>query len=236
MSLPRVDQPLFELTVPSTGQKVLFRSFLVKEEKILLVAQESNSDVDMIRAMKQVVNNCVQDASFDIDRIATFDLEYMFLKIRAKSVNNIIKVSYRDNEDGEVYEFEIDLDKIELEMPENVEKNLKVGKNVGITMKYPPSSIVEKMREFDNEIDLMTFFVINCIDTIYDEDTIYDTKEYTEEQLTEFLDSLPVEAFDKIKDFFETTPKLYHKLEYKNKNGNDRVIELKNIKDFFMWG
>lgn len=234
--LPKIDQPLFDLTIPSSGAKVEFRPFLVKEEKLLLIAQESNSDTDMIRAMKQVVNNCVQDADFNIDRITTFDLEYMFLKIRARSVNNIITVSYRDNEDNQIYKFEIDLDAIELEMPKDVNKTVKVGTNIGITMKYPSASIVDKIREFENEIDLMTFFIVNCIDTIYDEEEVYDAKDHSDEELAKFLDELPVEAFDKIKDFFETMPKLYHKLEYVNKEGNKRTIELKNIKDFFMWG
>lgn len=236
MNLPKIDQPTFDLTIPSTGKKVLFRPFLVKEEKLLLIAQESDSDVDMIRAMKQVVNNCVVDADFDINRITTFDLEYMFLKIRARSVNNIITVSYRDNEDEQIYEFEIDLDGLELEMPKDVEKVVKVGTNVGITMKYPSASIIEKIREFENEVDLMTFFIINCIDTIYSDEEVFDARDHSDEELAQFLDNLPVDAFDKIKDFFETMPKLYHKLEYTNKNGNVRKIELKNIKDFFMWG
>lgn len=234
--LPKIQQPLFDLVIPSTEEKVMFRPFLVKEEKILLIAQEANSDVDMIRAMKQVVNNCVQDASFNIERITTFDLEYMFIKIRAKSINNIVTVSYRDNEDHEIYEFQIDLDEIELEMPKDVEKNVKVGTNVGLTMKYPGANLVDKLREFDNEVDLMTFFIANCIDTIYNDEEIFDARDHTEEELSEFLDELPVEAFDKIKDFFNAMPKLYHKLEYTNKLGNVRMIELKNIKDFFMWG
>jgi hypothetical protein len=234
--LPKIDQPLFDLKVPSTGETVMFRPFLVKEEKLLLIAQESGNDTDMIRAIKQIVNNCIQDEGFKIDRCTTFDLEYMFLKIRAKSVNNIITVSYRDNEDGKVRDFEINLDHIEIEMPKNVEKNVKVGKNVGITMKYPPASIIDQIREFENEVDLMTFFIVNCIDTIYDDEEIHHSYDHTYEELAEFLDSLPVDAFDKIKDFFQTMPNLQYKIEYDNDNGNKRTIELNNIKDFFMWG
>jgi hypothetical protein len=103
-------------------------------------------------------------------------------------------------------------------------------------MKYPPASIIDQIREFENEVDLMTFFIVNCIDTIYDEEEIHHSYDYTYEELAEFLDSLPVDAFDKIKDFFQTMPNLQYKIEYDNDNGNKRTIELNNIKDFFMWG
>lgn len=234
MPLPKIDQPLFDATIPSSGRKIVFRPFLVKEEKLLLIAQQGES-MEMVRAIKQVLQNCIQD-DIDIDDLTTFDLEYLFLKLRAKSVNNIAKLAYRDNEDDKVYEFEVDLDTIEVTFSENIETKIKITDTVGITMKYPSASITDKMGEFENEVQLMTFFVTNCIDTVYDEENVYLLSDYTDQEIAEFLDSLNVATFEKIRNFFESMPRLYHKIEYQNSLGNTRTIELTNIRDFFMWG
>ena len=237
MSLPKITQPIFDATVPSTKKKVEFRPFLVKEEKILLIAQQSSNDGEIIRAVKQILNNCITSPGFNIDDLTTFDLEYLFLKLRARSVNNIVKLSYRDTEDEEVYDFELDLDTIEITYPEEaINPNITITDTVGMTMKYPSSSITDKMGTFENEIELMTFFIINCIDTIYDADEVYIASEYSNTEITEFLDGLDVGTFDKIRKFFEAMPKLYHKFEYTNKLENKRVVELTNLRDFFMWG
>jgi hypothetical protein len=235
MPLPKIDQPLFEVIVPSTKKKILFRPFLVKEEKLLLISQQGGEDTEVIRAIKQILRLCVQDEDFDVDKLTTFDLEYLFLKLRAKSVNNIVKLSYRDNEDGKIYNFELDLDTIEIAIPENVNSQIDVSENISMIMKYPSASITDKLQQFDNEVDLMTFFIINCIDTILTEDEIFPAADYSTQDLEEFLDQLPVSSFEKIREFFENMPKLYHKIDYTNSEGNDRSIELNNLKDFFMW-
>lgn len=235
MPLPKIDQPLFDMTIPSTGKKVMFRPFLVKEEKILLIAQQSGNDSEIIRAIKQILNSCIQE-DLDIDSLAIFDLEYMFLKLRSRSVNNVVKLSYRDTEDGELYNFELDLDTIEVKMPKTVNSKIEINDAVGMTMKYPSASITDRMKDFENEVDLMTFFIVNCIDTIYDEDNVYVANEFSEEEITEFLDGLDVKSFEKIREFFESVPRLYHKIEYTNSIDNKRTIELTSLKDFFMWG
>jgi hypothetical protein len=235
MPLPKIDQPLFEVIVPSSKKKILFRPFLVKEEKLLLISQQGGEDTEVIRAIKQILRLCVQDEDFDVDKLTTFDLEYLFLKLRAKSVNNIVKLSYRDNEDGKTYNFELDLDTIEVDIPENLNSQINVSDNISMIMKYPSASITDKLQQFDNEVDLMTFFIINCIDTILTEDEIFPAADYSTQDLEEFLDQLPVSSFEKIREFFENMPKLYHKINYTNSEGNDRSIELNNLKDFFMW-
>jgi len=232
MALPKIDQPLFDLIIPSTGKKIAFRPFLVKEEKILLIAQ-SGGDGEIIRAIKQIINNCVIE-DINVDDLATFDLEYMFLKLRAKSVNNLIKLSYRDNEDDELYDFEVDLDTIEVEIPKDINSKIKINETVGMTMKYPSAGISDKISEFENEVELLTFFITNCIDTIYDEETVYVANDYSAKDLNEFLDSLDVSTFDKIREFFEKIPKMRHTINYTNKLGNERTIELSSIRDFFM--
>ena len=235
MPLPKIDQPLFDMTIPSTGKKILFRPFLVKEEKILLIAQQSENDSEIIRAIKQILNACIQE-DLDIDSLAIFDLEYMFLKLRARSVNNVVKLSYRDIEDGELYDFELDLDTIEVKMPEVINSKIEINDTIGMTMKYPAASITDRMKDFENEVDLMTFFIVNCIDTIYDEDNVYVASEFSEAEITEFLDGLDVMSFEKIRQFFESVPRLYHKIEYTNSIESKRTIELTSLKDFFMWG
>ena len=235
MPLPKIDQPLFDMVIPSTGKKVAFRPFLVREEKILLIAQQSGNDSEIIRAIKQILNNCFVD-DIDLNTFAIFDLEYAFLKLRAKSVNNVVKLSYRDTEDDEVYNFELDLDTIEIEMPKTVNSKIEITKDVGMTMKYPSASITDRMKEFDNEVDLMTVFIVNCVDTIYDDENVYVADDFSEEEISEFLDGLDVKTFELIREFFESVPRLYHKIEYTNKVGNERSIELSSLKDFFMWG
>ena len=129
MALPKVNIPIIELTIPSIKKLVKFRPFLVREEKILLIAQQSGSDTDILNALKQIINNCVQEPNFDVDDLTTFDLEYMFLKIRAKSVENIVKLKYFDHEDEKTYEVDVDLDKIEVEFdPKNNKKIRKSTK------------------------------------------------------------------------------------------------------------
>jgi hypothetical protein len=235
MPLPKIDQPLFDMTIPSTGKKIIFRPFLVKEEKILLIAQQSGNDSEIIRAIKQILNNCIQD-EIDLDTFTIFDLEYAFLKLRARSVNNVVKLAYRDTEDDEVYNFELDLDTIEIEMPEKINSKIVITDEVGMTMKFPSASITDNMTDFDNEVDLMTFFIVNCIDTIYDEEKVYVANDFSEKEISEFLDGLDVKSFEKIREFFESVPRLYHKIEYTNSIGNERSIELTSLKDFFMWG
>ena len=235
MPLPKIEQPLFDMIIPSTGKKIVFRPFLVKEEKILLIAQQGGNDTDIIRAIKQILNNCIQD-DIDIDSLAIFDLEYMFLKLRSKSVNNVVRLSYRDTEDEQVYDFELDLDTIEIDMPENINSKIDITENVGMTMKYPSASITDRMKDFENEVDLMTFFIVNCIDTIYDEENVYVASEFSEKEISEFLDGLDVKTFEKIREFFENVPRLQHIITYNNALGNVRTIELSSLKDFFMWG
>lgn len=235
MSLPKVQKPLFELFVPSMNKSVKARPFVVREEKILLTAQQSGNEKDIILAIKQVLTNCIAD-EFDVDDLATFDLEFMFLKLRARSVNNLIEVSYRDNEDNKVYDFSIDLDEVDLKMNEKVSNIIKVDDNVGIKMKYPSVTILDNVPETEDAGDVVEYLIKSCIDQIFDEENVYPVGDHTDEELNEFLDSLDIETFNKIREFFDNLPQMYHKLEYTNANGNVRTIELTTLSDFFIWG
>lgn len=235
MTLPKLDKPLFELTVPSTNTLVKFRPFTVKEEKILLMAQQSGTEKDIILAIKQVLNNCAAVSTFNVDDLATFDLEYMFLKLRAKSVNNVIEVSYRDNEDDKIYDFEIDLDEVEMLTKPDVSNIIHVTDSVGIKMKYPSVTIIDDAPTNTSGAELVEYLVRKCIDSIFDEETVYPAKDYTVSDLTEWLDSLDVETFGKIREFLDNLPQMYYKIEYKNSLGNERKIELTTLSDFFTW-
>lgn len=234
--LPKIKHPTFEFVIPSTKKKETFRPFLVKEEKILLLAKSSEDKIDILRALKQVINNCAISSNFDIDKLAIFDLEYLFLKLRSVSVNNIAKVAYQDNEDQQIYEFDIDLNTIEVKFPEKSEQNIKVTKDIIIKMKYPSVTILDDRGIVEANDDSYFDLVLKCIDKVFDGEEVYDVQSSTKEELEEFLDQLSTPAFNKIQNFMSEMPKLYHELEYVNKNGNLRKIELSSLTDFFTLG
>ena len=234
--LPKIDKPLFEMLNPSTGKQMKFRPFVVKEEKILLTAQQSGIEKEIILAIKQVLQNCAADPQFDVDTLTTFDLEYMFLKLRARSVNNMIEVSYRDLEDEKVYDFQIDLDKVEMLQPSDKSNNISVTDEIGIIMKYPSVTILDDAPENITAAELVEYLVCHCIDSIYDAENVYPAKDYTMEEISEFVENLDTESFGKIRDFFDSLPQMYYKIEYTNSLGNQREIELTTLSDFFTWG
>jgi len=236
MALPKIKFPTYELTIPSTKKKETFRPFLVREEKILLMAKQSEDPTEMFRAIKQVVNNCAIDTNFDVDKLTIFDMEYIFLRIRAFSVNNIVKVSYRDNEDQQIYEFEIDLNKVDVKFPENVNNIIKITEETGLRMKYPSAILFNDTEFFQSGDDSFYELIIRCIDTIFDGDDLYNPADYTKEDIEEFLNQVGVNTYQEIVKFMENTPKLNHTLEYTNSSGTPRTIELTTLTDFFTLG
>ena len=236
MAMPQFDKPLFKLKVPSTDKEYKFRPFLVKEEKILLLAQESGDISEIVEAIKQIIHNCIQDDKFDVNKLATFDLEYIYLKLRAKSVNNMIEVSYRDLEDEKRYDFKANLDDIEMVINENHSNKIKINENSGIIMKYPQVNIAKENLSTEDAIATMNVLLRNCIDYVYVDDTVYAADEQTIEELNDFIDSLDVNVYLEMQEFLSTMPQLTHELKYQNSLGNERVIVLRGLQDFFSWG
>ena len=234
MSLPKLQYPINTINVPSLNKNHKFRPFLVKEEKLLLMARESQNPADTLLSIKQIVNNCSLD-KLDVNKLAIFDLEYIFLKLRAISIDNIVKVSYRDNEDKEVYEFEIDLNDIKITFPKKPEDTIAITKNAGIKMKYPQATLYDDEKFLSLEKDYFFELIIRCIDTIYEGDTIYNPKDYTHQELSDFIDGLDVKTFESIQQYLLNVPKIEHVINYKNKLGNDRQIILNSLNDFFTW-
>lgn len=231
MQLPKIQTPIFNIEIPSLNKTKKFRPFLVKEEKILLLAQQGDND-DLLDAVKQIINNCCLE-DINILSLASFDLEYIFLKLRARSVNNLVELKYRDKEDNKIYTFEVDLDNVKVTYDENHSNKIKINDHYTMLMKYPGIDLPEQIKTVAQE-DSFYKMIACCIDKVYDENQIFLLSEYSIDEVKEFIDNLDVPTFEKIQNFFNTMPKISHKLEYVNANGTPRVIELQGIKDFFM--
>ena len=232
--LPKIDVPIFTVRLLSEDKPVRFRPFTVKEEKLLLMALQADDEDAVLKTIKQVINNCLV-SDIDIDKLPMFDIEYLFLQLRSVSVNNIVKVSYRDNEDNEIYDFDVDLSKIEVIIPK-VEKKSMVDKNVGILMRYAPASIVDEMDFTKIENDLLFDIILKCIDSIFDKEDVYDPATYTKEELESFLDNCGIKVLEKIQEFLQNAPRMKYEIDYTNKNGNSRKIVLDSLTDFFTLG
>lgn len=234
-NLPKIEYPIHKIKIPSLKKEYPFRPFLVKEEKLLLMSKESENASDTLSAIKQIINNCCLDRKLDINKLAIFDLEYIFLKLRAISVNNVVKVTYKDNEDEKLYNFEINLDQIQIKYPDKIDNNIKITDNSGIVMRYPSAALYDDQEFLNLEKNYMFELIIRCIESIYYEDQIYLCKDYKKEELIDFLDSLDIKTFEKIQTFLVNVPKMEYVINYKNSMGNDREIILNSLNDFFSW-
>lgn len=234
-SLPRIDYPIYNIEVPSLKKKYTFRPFLVKEEKLLLMAKESQNTTDILGAIKQIITNCLLDNRLDIDKLAIFDLEYIFLKLRAASVDNMVKVAYKDTEDNQIYEFDIDLNEIKVKYPEKIENNIKITDKTGLIMKFPSVTLYDDSDFLNLEKEYLFELIIRCIDKIYQNDEIYEAKDFTKEEIGSFLENLDIKTFEAVQKFLLSVPKLEHEINYKNSNNNDRKIVLSSLSDFFTW-
>lgn len=234
MALPKLTHPMFDVVIPSTKKKTKIRPMLVKEEKILLMAKTGEDANEILSAVKQVVNNCIVDSDINIDKLALFDIEYLFVKIRSISVSNVSKVSYRDNQDDKIYDFEVDLEKVEVKFPETIEMSFSITESTGIIMKYPDAALYSDKEFLESPVEkVVDLLILRCIDKIYDGDKMLDPKNFAEKELVEFVDNLDVNTYDKLRKFFNSLPTLYYKIEYKNELGNDRSIEMISLTDFF---
>ena len=237
MALPKIEVPTYELTLPSEDKKIKYRPFLVREEKILYIAMETGQNKEMINALKDVVGACTFDV-LNVDRLPIFDVEYLFLQIRAKSVSEITKFRTICPDDGKTYvETEVDLTKVEVQVDDEHTNRimLESGRNLGLVLKYPTLKNYDVGRGLDNiEIDKVFNILIDCIDHIFEGDKIYPAKDTSKQELKEFIEGLPQDAFTKIKSFFDTMPKLKHEIEVTNPNTNvTSKIVLTGIADFF---
>lgn len=230
-----IQHPVFEDIIPSTNKKVTYRPFLVKEEKILLMAQQSENVNDKIAAIKQVVNNCVTTKGFDVDKLMIFDIEYLFLKIRGNSVNNIITVNYKDAEDGKVYTLEVDLNNIQINFNPDHNNKIELDGVTTLVLNYPGMKLPDSVVNAKNENEAFLELVKSCLKQLYQEDSLHDFEDLSEEEKDNFLNEMTLDNFEKIKKFFETMPRLKYDIEYTNSLGHARKITLETLEDFFMF-
>lgn len=233
MALPKLASAKYELTVPSTGEQVEYRPFLVKEEKMLLMAQSQGDEKDMIRAVETLVDSCTF-GKVDVKKLPLFDLEYMFLNIRAKSVGEKVELNLTCPDDGETkVPVQIDLTKIEVVKSPNHVTDIKISDNIGMVLDYPKISIMGKLN-MKNEGDSVFQVIKSCIAQIYDEENVYSKADIEDKDLDDFIDSMSHSQFEKVQEFFNTMPKLKHTVKIKNpKTGVESDIELEGLNSFF---
>lgn len=236
MGLPKVLHPTFSLVLPSTKQTIHFRPFLVREEKILLIAQASEDKSDIVKAIKQVVQNCIIEDDIDVNEFTTFDLEYFFIKLRSKSVQNIVKLSYKDREDGKVYDVEVDLETVQVKENTNVSNKIELSPTSGIMLRYPKVSISDEVEAISDPVEFNFAIIEACIDCVYDGDNVYKLKDFTKEEVKEYINNLDVKTYQSIQAFIDAMPTIEHALSYTNSKGREVRIVLRTITDFFSLG
>jgi len=236
MALPIIETPTYELTLPSADVKVKYRPFLVKEEKILLMASESGSQKDMIQAIKDIVSACTFN-EINASTLPIFDLEYLFLQIRAKSVGEISKFKMLCPDDKETYvETEIDLSKVEVQVDDKHTNKIIIDKtrNLGVVFTYPTVDTVSVGEDLKADSKTLFKVLTNCIDHIFEGDKTYPAVDQTKEELDQFVEGLTQKQFDEFRKFFETMPKLKHEVEIENpKTKVKSKVTLQGIQDFF---
>ena len=237
MALPVLETNTFELTLPSSDVKVKYRPFLVKEEKILLQAMESGEQKQIVQALKDIVSVCTY-GQLNVDELATFDLEYVFLQIRSKSVGEVAKLKILCPDDKKTYaEVEVDLTDVDVHVDDEHKNTIVVDetKNISILMKYPTISSIDPTKDYSKQNTKQLFEVIGeGIYQIIEGDKVHMAKDYTKAELNQFIESIDGKSFKKVQKFYETMPKLMHELEVENpKTKVKSKITLSGLSDFF---
>lgn len=241
--LPKIDVPVYDLKLLSTGKKVKFRPFTVKEEKLFLMAAEANDAKTVTETIKQIINNCLLD-KVDVEELPLFDIEQIFVQLRAKSVGEIVNLKYRcnnkifDEESKEekncntVVEIDVDLNDIVPKEKVKNESKIEITDDLGIVMKYPSLKILSNYEDDESSV-LDT--IISCIDYIYDKDEMYYAKDSTKEELVEFVESMQTKDLQKLKEFFDTTPKMRKNVHFKCPKCNyEEDVLIEGLESFFV--
>ena len=239
MPLPKISTPSYHLTLPSTGKEIKYRPFLVREEKLLVLALESEDTKQITEAIKTVIKSCIETRGIKVETLPTFDIEYLFLNIRGKSVGEEIEVNIICPDDGETtVPVKINVDEIEVKKFDGHDKKIKIDDNIMLEMKYPSlDQFIKNNFDFSaaNDMDQAFDLISSCIDTIYTEDEVWSTSDVTKKEITEFLDQMNSLQFKKIETFFETMPKLSHKITVTNpKTKVENEVVLEGLSSFFV--
>ena len=234
MALPKLSTVTYDLTLPSTGQKLEYRPFLVKEQKALMIAQESEDNKQIEKAFAQIINDCVID---DVDPyiLPMFDIEYVFLRIRGKSVGEKVKLSVLCPDDKKTrVEVEVNLEEVDVQMSVDHSNTIELNDGISVIMKYP---CLGDMSGFNEEGEVKSLFemIKRCVSEVRQGDTIYNRVDITDKELDEFIDSMSAENFEQVTNFFNTMPKLIHVVEVKNpKTKKKSEVPIEGLQNFFV--
>ena len=237
MALPKLTTPTYELELPSTDEKVKYRPFLVKEEKILMMAMESKSSADITQAVKDIVNECTFN-KIDISSMPMFDVEYIFLQIRSKSVGEVSKLKLLCPDDEKTYaDVELNLNEVKVQVGDDHTNKIELGDGKGMIMRYPTIDSFKESGIKNITATNMLEVISTCILQIYEEKgkKVYDPKDQTQKELTDFIEQLNTKQFKDVQNFFETMPKLKHEITIKNpKTKKESKVTLTGLNDFFV--
>lgn len=213
MALPKLDSPVYNLEIPSTGETIKYRPFLVKEQKILMMAQQSKEQTELFNAMKTIIQSCTFDA-LDVESSPLFDIEYVFLKIRSKSVGETVKLRVLCPDDEETHvETEINLEEVGVQVEDDHTNIIEITDDIKMIMKYPT---LQNTKSFGGGTSDTFKILQNCIHEVHHNETIYNRIDITDKDIEEFIEGFTVEQFEKVTNFFETMPKIRHMIEVEN--------------------
>ena len=244
MALPKVASPTYELTIPSSGEKVSYRPFLVKEEKTLLMAMEAGDNRAMAKAMQDIITSCTE-GEVDLKSLASFDIEYFFLQLRGRSIGEIITINPRrpisfkcceEATEEDICKVDINIDDIIMDTSKITSSEIQVTDDIGIKMKFPQIETVQKYATAGENIEAADVFklIIDCIEYIWDGDEIYKAKDSTKKELNDFIESLSSSQFGHVREFFESMPKLSHEIDWKcPKCEKSKTLLIEGIDAFF---
>lgn len=233
MALPKIDLPLYELELPSNGKKIKFRPFTVKEEKILLIAQESKDPAQVINSVKQIANNCLIDCT--IDDLALFDLEYLIIRIRSKSIDNMVNFEIRDPDTDEKVQLKLDLDMVKVEKTKDHINKIKLSDVYTLFLKYPNiDDLFFLTNETDTSSEKNFKIMISCMDKLVSEDEVYKFADFSQKEIDNFVESLHSDNIKKLKQFFDTMPKIRHEIPYENSEGKNTTFVIQGTQTFFI--
>ena len=239
MPLPKINTPTYDLTLPSTGKKIKYRPFLVREEKILIMAMESENMSEITNAIVQILSDCILTKDVKVESLATFDSEYLFLNVRAKSVGETVDVNITCPDDGETeVEMSIDIDTIKIQKTRGHKNIIKLDDELSMKLRYPSlEQFVENNFETADgvsEVGQSLSMITSCVDMIYNAEESWEASDYSKKELDEFIEQLNTKQFKQIEKFFTTMPKLSHKIAVKNPNtGVESEVVLEGLASFF---
>ena len=238
MPLPTIVTPTYDLELPSTGKKIKYRPFLVKEEKLLVLALESEDTKQITTSIKTVLKNCIETRGVKVESLPTFDIEYLFLHIRGKSVGEDIEVNLICPDDGETnVPVTINIDDIKVQKDKSHTKKIKLDSSLMMEMKYPSlEEFIKNNFDFTDDLDMDSSFdlIASCIDKIYNAEEVWSTADCTKKEVKDFLEQMNSLQFKEIENFFTTMPKLSHSIKFKNpKTSVENTVVLEGLSSFF---